>query len=315
MTPHHPTAGPGTVAPIQVRAGAATHAGRRRPNNEDAFLAQGSLYLVADGMGGHAAGEIASATVIEAFAALANQPSVTLDELRAGLALAIGRVLALPEGAGAGAGTTLSGVALATLDGNAYWLLLNLGDSRTYRMAGGVLKQISVDHSVVQELVETGDLTPAQAALHRERNVITRAIGAGSTGEPDYWFLPAAPGDRILICSDGLTGELDDDQIRLILATETAPQAAATRLVHEALLHGGRDNVTTVIVDALSTIDATGDETMPSGATDTEGLIADFDDTIPRDELPGPVAPGSVAPVLVPRALVSRALVPRSEAS
>ena len=316
MTPHYPSAAPGAAVPIQaapihVRVGAATDAGRRRANNEDAFLAQGSLYLVADGMGGHAAGEIASATVIEAFTALAAQPSVTLDELRAGVARAIGRVLALPEGAGAGAGTTLSGVALAALDGNAYWLLLNLGDSRTYRMAGGVLEQISVDHSVVQEMVETGALTPAQAALHRQRNVITRAIGAGSAGEPDYWFLPAAPGDRILICSDGLTGELGDEQIRQILATETEPQAAATRLVHEALLHGGRDNVTTVIVDALSTIDATGDETTPSGAADAEGLVADFDDTIPSGELPAPapapLAPTPVAPVLFPRALVPRA--------
>ncbi|WP_233205774.1 PP2C family serine/threonine-protein phosphatase [Cryobacterium sp. Y82] len=270
---------------IQVRVGAATDAGRRRPNNEDAFLAQGSLYLVADGMGGHAAGEIASATVIEAFTALAAQTSVTLDELRATVAVAIGRVLALPEGAGAGAGTTLSGVALAELDGNAYWLLLNLGDSRTYRMAGGVLEQISVDHSVVQELVETGELTPAEAAGHQQRNVITRAIGAGSTGEPDYWFLPAAAGDRILVCSDGLTGELDDEHIRAIMTAETEPQNAATRLVHEALLHGGRDNVTAVIVDALSTIDASSDETTPGLPAEAADVGVDFDDTIPRSQL------------------------------
>lgn len=278
-----------SAAPIQVRVGAATDTGRRRANNEDSFLAHGSLYLVADGMGGHSAGEIASATVIEAFTRLAAQPSVTLDELRAAVSVAIGRVLALPEGAGAGAGTTLSGVALAELDGNAYWLLLNLGDSRTYRMAGGVLEQISVDHSVVQELVETGELTAAEAAGHRQRNVITRAIGAGSAGEPDYWMLPAAPGDRILVCSDGLTGELDDDRIHQILAAEAEPQAAAIRLVHEALLQGGRDNVTTVVVDALSTIGDGGDETAPSPTADAGVVGGDFDDTIPRGPRPAPV--------------------------
>ncbi|TFD46343.1 serine/threonine-protein phosphatase [Cryobacterium frigoriphilum] len=285
---------PGQVAPIQVSVGAATDAGRRRPSNEDAFLASGSLYLVADGMGGHAAGEIASATVIDAFTALAAKPSATLDELRACVASATTRVQSLPEGAGAGAGTTLSGVALAELDGNAYWLLLNLGDSRTYRMAGGILEQISVDHSVVQELVSSGELTPAQAAVHKQRNVITRAIGAGSVGEPDYWMLPAAPGDRILVCSDGLTGELDDERIGEVLAAESEPQAAATRLVHEALLQGGRDNVTTVVVDALSTIGLAGDETLPGGSP-ANSLTADFDDTIPRGLVPRLALPTEAA--------------------
>ena len=283
----------GQGAPIQVRVGAATDAGRHRPSNEDAFLASGSLYLVADGMGGHAAGEIASTTVIDAFTTLAAQPSVTLEELRACVAIAITRVLNLPEGAGAGAGTTLSGVALAELDGNAYWLLLNLGDSRTYRMADGVLEQISVDHSVVQELVDIGELTAAQASVHKQRNVITRAIGAGSAGEPDYWLFPTAPGDRILVCSDGLTGELDDEHISEVLAAEADPQAAATRLVHEALLHGGHDNVTTVVVDALSTIGSAGDETLP-GAFLNDGLTADFDDTIPRGQVASVVTPTEV---------------------
>ena len=272
-------------APIQVVVGAATDVGLRRATNEDAYLAEGAVFLVADGMGGHEAGEIASATVLSAFRLLTEQRSVSLDQLRAAFADAVGRVHRLPEGAGAGAGTTLSGVVIAELDQNAYWLMLNLGDSRTYRMCADVLEQISVDHSVVQELIESGMITREQATTDVKRNIITRAIGAGSSGEPDYWYVPAEPGDRILVCSDGLTGELSDDRIRLILAAESDPQRAATRLVHEALLHGGRDNVTAVVVDAVAVAGVDPSEnTVPVDGNDVV-FDADFDDTIPRARL------------------------------
>jgi len=302
--------GPDTVnrVPIQVVAGAATDVGLRRAINEDAYLAEGSVFLVADGMGGHEAGEIASATVVTAFRPLTTGRSVTLDQLQTAFADAAGQVASLPEGGGAGAGTTLSGVVIAELDHNAYWLMFNLGDSRTYRLSGGILEQISVDHSLVQELVDRGELTPAQAATDAQRNIVTRAIGAGSHSEPDYWYVPAEPADRILICSDGLTGELDDSRIRVILSEEFAPQAAATRLVHEALLSGGRDNVTAVVVDALS-IYGTHDEdhTMPAdrGTTGTADA-PDWDDTIPRDEL---------AALLVPEVRVSPSTLPEAEAA
>ncbi|MBB5642496.1 PP2C family protein-serine/threonine phosphatase [Cryobacterium roopkundense] len=274
------------AAPIAVSVGAATDVGLRRQSNEDAYLAQGSLYLVADGMGGHVAGEIASATVISAFTDLSLRPSVTLDRLRETFADAVARVAALPVGAGAGAGTTLTGVAIGSLDQNAYWIVLNLGDSRTYRLSSRVLEQISVDHSVVQELVDSGELTAAQAATNAQRNIVTRSIGAGSRSEPDYWFIPAEPGDRILVCSDGLTGELSDEHIRSILNAEPEPQAAAARLVREALQRGGRDNVTVVVVDALSILgDLEGDETIPRHLTAVADTPPDFDDTIPRDRL------------------------------
>ncbi|MGV2903553.1 PP2C family protein-serine/threonine phosphatase, partial [Microbacterium sp. AGC62] len=129
---------------------------------------------------------------------------------------------------------------------------VNIGDSRTYRLADGELEQISVDHSVVQELIESGELTAAEAATDRRRNIITRAIGASSTGDADYWLFPAELGDRMLICSDGLTTEVSDERITQILAAEPDPQRAADILVDEAVQAGGRDNITVVIVDAVS---------------------------------------------------------------
>ncbi|WP_349425891.1 protein phosphatase 2C domain-containing protein [Microbacterium sp. LWS13-1.2] len=242
----------GPTAPIAVACGAATDAGLRRRINEDSYIAASPLFLVADGMGGHNAGEIASAAVIEEFATLAGRESLTIDEVQTAVTASRRRVAMLPPGAGAGAGTTLAGVVIADVDGEGYWLAINLGDSRTYRLSEGRFEQVSVDHSVVQELVDSGQLAADAAERDSRRNVITRAIGAGSDSEPDYWLLPAEEGDRILVCSDGLSGELDRDALHAILLTETDPQAAATRLVHEAMVRGGRDNITALVVDALA---------------------------------------------------------------
>ncbi|GAB3603082.1 PP2C family protein-serine/threonine phosphatase [Microbacterium aureliae] len=274
----------GAGAPIAVRVGAATDTGLRRRVNEDSFLAQAPLFLVADGMGGHLAGEVASAAVIAAFAGLAGRPSLSVHEMRAAFDDARRRVAGLPPGAGAGAGTTLTGVAVADVDGEGYWLAVNLGDSRTYRLGSAGFEQISVDHSVVQELIDSGELDAADAAKDSRRHVITRAIGAGSASSPDYWLLPAEAGDRLLICSDGLTAELDDARILQILREEADPQAAALRLVDDALAAGGRDNITTLVVDALSVAGRGGtrapdlDDTAPgfAAAEDVEG------DTLPR---------------------------------
>lgn len=237
--------------PIEVVTGASTHPGLRRRVNEDSLLAQAPLFLVADGMGGHDAGDRASAAVVAEFGALAGRQTVDIDAMRGALQRARLQVEAIASGSRA-AGTTLSGVAVSEVGGAGYWLTVNVGDSRTYRFARGVLEQISVDHSVVQELVDAGALGAAAAATDRRRNEITRAIGAGSDGEADYWMVPAEPGDRILVCSDGLSGELDAVRIAEVLTEEPDPQAAATRLVHEALVRGGRDNVTAIVVDAVS---------------------------------------------------------------
>lgn len=270
-------------APITVVFGAATDPGLRRRINEDAYLAAAPLFLVADGMGGHNAGEIASATVIDEFARLTGRASLGIDDVRVAVTAARRRVAQLPAGS-AGAGTTLAGVVIADVDGEGYWLALNLGDSRTYRLSEGHFEQVSVDHSVVQELIDAGELAADDAQRDSRRNVITRAIGAGSDGEADYWLLPAEQGDRILVCSDGLSGELEKDAIHAILLAEADPQVAATRLVHEAMVRGGRDNITAVVVDALAVRSrANGSperDTVPVGASTD---VVDIDgDTLPR---------------------------------
>jgi protein phosphatase len=281
------TAAPG---PITLAFGAATDPGLRRRINEDSYLAAAPLFLVADGMGGHNAGEIASATVIQEFAALTGRASLAVDDVHAAVATARTRVAALPAGAGAGAGTTLAGVVVADIDGEGYWLAINLGDSRTYRLSGGRLEQVSVDHSVVQELVDSGQLAADAAQRDARRNVITRAIGAGSDAEPDYWLFPAEDGDRILVCSDGLSGELEKDAIHGILLAEPDPQAAATRLVHEAMVRGGRDNITAIVVDALSVRSRANAsverDTVPVSAPTAP--VVDIDgDTLPRAAVTG----------------------------
>ena len=270
-----------TESPIVVRAGAASHTGLRRRVNEDSYLAASPLFLVADGMGGHDAGDRASAAVVAEFELLAGAPSLGIDDVRAALRRTRARVEAI-AGDGRAAGTTLTGVVIAEVGGIGYWLTVNVGDSRTYRFANGLLEQISVDHSVVQELVDAGVLTGAEAGTDSRRNEITRAIGAGSDGQADYWMVPAEPGDRILVCSDGLSGELSAAQLRGILDDESDPQDAATRLIHEALLHGGRDNVTAIVVDALAVSGNDDDvfDTAPAGARSADG------DTRPRVEGP-----------------------------
>ncbi|MDE0545148.1 PP2C family serine/threonine-protein phosphatase [Microbacterium sp. C7(2022)] len=278
-----------TVAPppIVVACGAATDPGLRRALNEDSHIAAAPVFLVADGMGGHHAGEVASATVIDEFAQLVGRPSVALAEVRATLGRARQRVHALPAGDGASAGTTLSGVVVCDVDGTAYWLTLNVGDSRTYRFFEGELEQLSVDHTVVQELVAAGTLTVAAARTDSRRNVITRAIGADSESETDYWLVPAEQGDRILVCSDGLPDELEDDAIAAILGSVADPQEAATRLVHEAMLKGGRDNITAVVADAVTVHGSDGsralDRTVPPAAPIEPPTDDDLDeDTRPR---------------------------------
>lgn len=169
-------------------------------------------------------------------------------------------------------------------DGLPCWLVFNVGDSRTYRLARGSLEQVSVDHSQVQEMVDAGMIGPEQARTHSKRSVITRALGGGLLSQPtvDQWLLPAAVGDRLLICSDGLTGELTDSLIAAILVTVPGAQAAADELVRAACAAGGRDNVTVVVVDAI----AVSSESATVGPdedtlSDALGIAAD-DDTVPE---------------------------------
>jgi PPM family protein phosphatase len=252
---------------ITFRHGAATSVGRVRRVNEDSYLAQPPLYAVADGMGGHGAGDLASALAIEVLTERARLGPLSVPAVLATLDAADQAIVRHePEGMG----TTITGLAsLETADGN-HLMVFNVGDSRVYRVAGGRLDQVTVDHSEVQERVLAGELTRDQARTHPRRNVITRALGSGRALRADHWLVPAIAGDRYLLCSDGLFSELPDDQILPLLA-EADPQRAATALVDAADQAGGRDNITVIVVDV--------------GAVDDD-RAADGD-TMPRDLLPG----------------------------
>lgn len=239
-------------APLLATSGADTHTGKRRTLNEDSHLATAPVFLVADGMGGHEAGERASAAVIAEFTELIGRESLALDDVRQALSRARLAVEQLETINASRAGTTLSGVVISSVDGLGYWLAMNIGDSRTYRFADGELEQITVDHSVIQELIDLGELTPEAAMADSRRNIITRAIGGGSSGDADFWLFPAEIGDRMLVCSDGLTAEVPDARIREVLAHESDPQRAAAVLTADAVDAGGRDNITVIVVDATA---------------------------------------------------------------
>jgi len=234
---------------VVLDVGVATAQGQRS-RNEDSVWAADGLYLVADGMGGHEAGEVASRTAIEVLRGLAvGVPGP--EEARRTVRRAHAFVRDLPSSTGRRPGTTATGVVLTEHGQTPCWLVVNVGDSRTYRMAGGVLEQVTLDHSEVAELVASGVVPADQASKHPRRNVVTRVLGGGSPHvEPDVWLLPVSPGDRMLMCSDGLTDELSDARIQAELRAQSGAQAAADSLVAAALAAGGHDNVTVIVVDA-----------------------------------------------------------------
>ena len=270
--------GQDAAACVRSHWGAASDVGHRRVLNEDAFLAEAPVFVVADGMGGHDAGEVASALAIEELWSFVGSLVVTSEQVQHCLAQAQDRIRAIEATPGRGAGTTVSGVVVTELEGVPYWLVLNLGDSRTYRLSEGELEQVSVDHSEVQELIDDGMLTPEEAVHHPRRNVVTRALGVGIGLDVDYWLIPIEEHDRMLVCSDGLTGEVADVDIAAILLSTSNPQTAADALVAAALAAGGKDNVTVLVVDAYGIEDSEPQErTAPRSLPEN-----DTEDTLPR---------------------------------
>lgn len=244
-----------------MRSGATTDVGRVRETNQDSMLARPPVHVVADGMGGHEGGEVASAIVVEEFARLADEgydPACATAAVVRALEESHRRIRAFgDEHRGAGrpdwyAGTTVVAALLCEDEGEPKWLLANLGDSRAYRLDGdGRLEQVSVDHSVVQELLDAGEITAEDAADHPERHVITRALGGPVLEQPDFFVLPLASAARVLLCSDGINGMLDDAAIEHLLQSAADPADAADRLVSAALEAGGEDNATAVVVDVV----------------------------------------------------------------
>ena len=241
---------------MKLSWGAASHVGMVRQQNEDAYVAESNVFAVADGMGGHNAGEVASALAVdglrraaaagfsaaEGLVAAINTTNATIHEASGGLSEQRGM------------GTTLTAlVPLPATDGEPQRVVVaNVGDSRIYLWRGDELKQVSADHSYVQELLSEGLITAEEARIHPRRNIVTRALGIEGDVNADSWVLPMVVGDRYVLCSDGLVDEVDDEEIATILRTSINPQVAADHLVRVANEHGGRDNTTVVVVDLLA---------------------------------------------------------------
>jgi PPM family protein phosphatase len=244
---------------VEVHHGARTDVGLVREVNEDSFLASPPVFVVADGMGGHDGGDVASRIVVEEFARLADDgydPTRGGDVVSATLRESQRRIREYgPHGLGDGSGQEYAGTTVAAAllvdDGGPRWLLVNLGDSRIYRLTDDRLEQVSVDHSVVQELVDAGAISSEDAATHPERHVITRVLGGPDFAEPDYFLLPLPAVERLLLCSDGVSGMIDDAAIAAVLRDTEDPRDAADLLVDRALAAGGRDNATAVVVDVV----------------------------------------------------------------
>jgi PPM family protein phosphatase len=282
-----------------LRSGSATDTGLVRSVNQDLAVETSNLFAVADGMGGHAGGEVAARLAVDALSvAFGRQPT------GAGLSEAVSEANTVvwrhsqenPELRGMG--TTLTAMSLVNEGGTDVLALVNVGDSRSYRFHNGELTQITTDHSLAEEMVRTGELTSTEASVHPHRHILTRALGVASGVAVDLWRIQPVRGDRYLLCSDGLTNELTSDQISEVLSSVPDPRRAAQTLVHAARTHGGSDNITVVIVDVV-----VGEEDDNSAPT-VAAVSPDFAKPVPplqgfttaSDDFVAPPAPEQPAP-------------------
>ncbi|WP_245786020.1 PP2C family protein-serine/threonine phosphatase [Lentzea albida] len=239
----------------EIRTGVTTHPGVVRDVNEDNAIAGRRVFAVADGVGGHAAGEVASALLVERLHELDRLPAAGPEDVRATLAAA-GRSL---EEAGHAGMTTVAGIALVTVSERPHWVVFNVGDSRVYRFDGTVLTQLTVDHSEAQELVAAGLLTADEVRTYPRRHVVTRVLGRAGMSDPDLWLFPPRAGERFVICTDGLSNEVADTEIDEVLRSHPDAREAAAALVDRALAAGARDNVTALVADYAVVADASCD--------------------------------------------------------
>lgn len=252
-----------------LRAGGATHPGHRRSVNEDAFYAGRRLCAVADGMGGHSAGHVASGLVVDWCADVDRAAVDDLPELERRLVALNASVRAAAADDLAGMGTTVVGVAIVPNGAAQSAVVFNVGDSRCYALRDTGLTQITVDHSHVQELIESGLLNESDAATHPMRHVVTRALGVEPDVAVDFHVLDDVD-CRLVLCSDGVSGELESEEIARQARRANAPAVAAQRIVDRSLMGDAADNVTVVVVDVVfpSTVDPddTRDRTVAIGA-------------------------------------------------
>jgi protein phosphatase len=238
---------------IRATVGSCTDVGQLRDGNEDSFVAVDGLYFVADGMGGHSAGEVASAIAVKTLADLHTSAEGGLtDEDQVADAVSTANLAifmeAIEDPSKAGMGTTLTG--LVVTEPFAHRIVVaNVGDSRTYLWRHGELRQVTRDHSHVQSLVDRGAITRAEARVHFQRNIVLRAMGIESHVDVDTFTLDVEDGDRFIMCSDGLVDEAPDEEIEIEIRESNGVQDLANRLVDLANRNGGRDNITVVVVD------------------------------------------------------------------
>jgi protein phosphatase len=240
---------------MKLKWGASTDVGMVRQQNEDSFLAEETLFVVADGMGGHNAGEVASALAVTTLKAGARLGIDTTEDFRELVQQANSAIYtaSLDDSTQSGMGTTVT--ALSIVEGEEPRVLVaNVGDSRAYLWRSGALSRLSVDHSYVQELVNEGIITPEAARVHPRRNIVTRALGIDRSVMVDVFTHFVRTGDRIVLCSDGLVDEVADTEIARVLGQHTDPQETAEALVMVANTNGGRDNTTVIVVDVLDDI-------------------------------------------------------------
>ncbi len=255
-----------------LRSGSATDTGLVRSVNQDLAMETPTLFVVADGMGGHAGGEVAARLAVETLAlAFGRQPTGS------GLSEAVSEAndvvwqhsLDNPELRGMG--TTITALSLVNEEGHDTLALVNVGDSRSYRFHEGEISQITTDHSLAEEMVRTGDLTSDEAAVHPHRHILTRALGVATEVAVDLWRIHPVRGDRFLLCSDGLTNELTEEQIAEVLSSVGDPQRAAELLVQAARTHGGSDNITVIVVDVV-----VGEKDEATDLPDVSPVASDF---------------------------------------
>ncbi len=246
---------------IRLVHGAATHLGLVRRQNEDSFVVTDGVYAVCDGMGGARAGEVASEAACRILMAMPK--GADAEDLRGAVSEAntLIRERSLADKDLAGMGTTLTA---ATARGSVL-TLAQVGDSRAYLWRRGTLRQVTEDHSLVADMIKRGQLTPEQAAVHPHRSIITRALGTEASVTPDIFDLPLEIGDRVLLCSDGLSGMVPKDELARVLGAGDQPRLVADALVAAALRHGGEDNVTAVVIFAVEDED---------GPVDDSGAVA-----------------------------------------
>src|ERR1700677_246170 len=236
---------------LDLRYAVRSDVGLLREGNEDSAYAGPRLLAAADGMGGHAAGEVPSSVTIASMAELDSEPpgGDMLSELSEAVAAANTRLqeMIIANPAGEGMGTTLT--ALFWSDGHA--AVCHIGDSRGYLLREGELYQITHDHTLVQSLVDEGRISADDVSTHPQRSLLLRALDGRSIAEPDLSVHEAQPGDRYLLCSDGLSGVVSDETLRDTLASIAEPEAVTRQLIELALLGGGPDNITCIVADVI----------------------------------------------------------------